>query len=164
MFNVGAKNLGVVNMLVFETSLISFIGVIFSLIALFFLFRSYQYIFGSKKNSRKMEVYGSLFLGMGFLIPTIQTLFDYYQVQQAINSKLVKEINGITENFTHEVSFKDSFTVNGVMFEYIKGASPVFYNKIVGTGSAIRGNGQQVKIDYIVVKGENKIIKLWVYK
>ena len=151
-------------MLVFKSSIFSFIGIVFTVISLFFLFKSYQYLLGKKTFSSKIEIFGSILLTIGFSQIPITILDNAYRVQESINQGLVYQVKGIVESFMHTKSFKDNFIVNGVQFECVKGGGSVYYNKIVGTGSFIRGNGQKVKIEYIVVDGKNKIIKLWVYK
>lgn len=150
-------------MLVFESSIISFFGILATCITIFFLFRSYQYFFGKKTFSNKIEIFGSILFVIGFGQIPIQILYNAYLVQQAISDGLVHHVQGVVEKFVHTKSFKESFVVNGVKFECIKGGSPVYYDKIIQEGSFIRGNGQKVKIEYIVVDGENKIIKLWIF-
>lgn len=150
-------------MLVFQTSYISFGLVFFSLASLFFLFRTYQYIFGNKQVVNQYEVYFTIFMFIGSLIVPIGTVLDIYQVQKAIDSNLVEHITGKTEKFMYDTS-TDSFIVNGIKFKYTKGGNSVYYGKIRREGGLIRKNNQKVKIDYIEVDGENRIIKLWVYE
>ena len=153
--------------LVFESSLISLslLGNLLTMIISFLI--SYQYLLGKKK---KLEKHLSFYVSVCFFVISttflMRSLIDYSHIIQAINNDLAKQTKGAIQNFQHIKLHNDTFIINGIKFKYTRESSnsKSYYNKLKGEGSFITQNGQKVKIDYIVVDGENKIIKLWVYK
>ena len=161
--------------LVFETNYKSLfniwtIGMI--ILLLLFLYANNKKIINFKCNNllvkyfhKYLRVIFLLIVSLPLIIQLILVLF----IKINILNKTYSIVEGNVSNFKRgncKKPFKEeSFSVNNVSFKYMpEYQNSLFFKKGSCYGGPIRQNGQQVKIYYIKLFGNNKIIKLWIGK
>lgn len=121
----------------------------------------------SKSTKRKTTIiFGFIFAGIGFLfsvltIPT--TISNRNKIQEKYKNKDYLVVEGVISNFHpmpkggHD---QESFTVNGVDFEYSDFEIVYAFNNTASHGGPIKKNGQQVRLAYLKTKSGNRILKV----
>ncbi len=121
----------------------------------------------SKSPKRKFAIVFGLFIS-GFacvmlLLTLPSSLADRNKTQKIFENKAYRVVEGAIEDFNpmppsgHAV---ESFTVNGVYFEYSDFMSVYGFNNTASHGGPLKRNGQQVRLSYITVNGVNRILKI----
>jgi len=111
-----------------------------------------------------------LILGMTFYGAYIRCQ-ENIATKNAVESKKFYICKGKIENFHAMPKWghdREYFDVNGTHFEILytgdyPNSKTLFYTLTKHRNGPIQRNGQKVKIHYITIDGQNKIIKLWVY-
>lgn len=123
----------------------------------------------NKSTSSKKQftiIFGFIFSAFGLLISllTIPSSISSQQKTKAIfENKEYKIVEGEIENFNpmpYEGHTVESFTVNGIYFEYSDYILWNAFNNTASHGGPIKNNGQLVRLSYITVDEENRILKI----
>ena len=104
--------------------------------------------------------------GAGFILIisvllAFSTVAEYKAVVGAYESGEYEVVEGYIENFDpmpYEGHAEESFEINGVKFSYSDYRITFGYNNAKSHGGVIEGNGQHLKIGYVVGNGENIIV------
>jgi hypothetical protein len=139
------------------------LGVVFILAG--FGITYYQY-----KTKGKITAYKGIF-GICFMgVATLWTVWvgyiqfsGYIQAHKIIKQKTYTVVEGDIGNFDPMPASghkHESFTVQGVRFEYSDFEIVEGFNNTKSHGGPIRGNGQKVRITYYTVRDRNLILKL----
>jgi len=161
--------------MVFESSIgVKTSGIYCIIIALSIFLFIFLYAKLFKENANKRIKYAAvltfLMSGMMFYGSCVRYK-ENIVVADAIKSQKFYVCKGIIRNFHampkggHEAEY---FDVNDTHFEILftgdyPNSKTLFYTLTKNRNGPIQKNGQKVKIHYIIVGGENKIIKMWVY-
>jgi hypothetical protein len=119
----------------------------------------------------KILAYIGLVIIFGSTYDALRTIFYKNKISKIISEKSYNTVVGdvlflhISGKYSHK---PDHFKIKDIDFKvysFVRSAydNALIYAKTKKTGGAIRENGQKVKIHYIALNGENKIIKMWVY-
>jgi hypothetical protein len=123
----------------------------------------------NKSTSSKKQftiVFGFIFSAFGLLISLLtipSSISSQQKTKEIFENKEYKTVEGKIENFNpmpyggHAV---ESFTVNGVYFEYSDYILWDAFNNTASHGGPIKNNGQLVRLSYITVDEENRILKI----
>jgi hypothetical protein len=111
-----------------------------------------------------------VFISFLFLI-MLYDIYNIYITNRAIKDKTYRTIEGKVKNLIlmgKKHSRIEAFEINNIYFEILYPGRSInqeslFYEYVKEKGGPIHKNGQKVKIHYIALNGENKIIKMWVY-
>lgn len=111
-------------------------------------------------------VFGFIFSGFAlimsfFTIPSYIT--DRNKTNEMYQNGNFLTVEGKIENFDpmpHSGHAVESFNVNGVHFEYSDFMSVHGFNNTASHGGPLKRNGQQVRLSYISVNGDNRILKI----
>ena len=123
----------------------------------------------NKSTSPKRKftiVFGFIFSGFAFvmLLFTVPSeIANRNRTQKIFENKEYKVVEGIIENFhpmPHSGHDHESFIVNGVHFEYSDFYIFYGFNNTASHGGPLKQNGQEVRLSYITVDGENRILKI----
>jgi hypothetical protein len=125
-----------------------------------------------KVKNKVTKIYYKAFLIFLFLL--LYSLFDdiriRYIVENAIKTGTYKVVQGQIENYDFtrvNAGYMDEFDIDGINFQIPPTGFGSYQEKLFYTAKnknmPIQENGQNVKIHYITISGENKIIKMWVY-
>ncbi|GHC66836.1 hypothetical protein [Ulvibacter litoralis] len=112
---------------------------------------------------RSQQIFMYFWIGFGVLWTTlafISTGSEYFSSIRAMKNGTYKEVEGIVENFDpmpHSGHKNESFTVNGVKFEYSDFGPSSGFNNTKSHGGPI-DEGKYVRINYY----DGKILQLWV--
>ena len=111
-------------------------------------------------------VFGFIFSGFALLMLLLtlpSEITNRNRTQRIFENKEYKVVEGKIENF-HPMPYSghdhESFTVNGVHFEYSDYYIFYGFNNTASHGGPLKGNGQEVRLSYITVDGENRILKI----
>lgn len=103
------------------------------------------------------------FASLMFLLTVPKELATRRRIKNIYKSKKYKVIEGVVENF-HPMPYGgheyEKFTVNDTPFEYSDYYLFYGFNNTASHGGPINGNGQTVRLSYITVKKENRILKI----
>lgn len=123
----------------------------------------------NKSTSSKKQftiIFGFIFSGFALvmlLLTLPSSISSHQRTKKIFEKKEYKIVEGEIENFNpmpyggHAV---ESFTVGGVYFEYSDYISMDAFNNTASHGGPIKNNGQQVRLSYITVDEENRILKI----
>jgi hypothetical protein len=123
----------------------------------------------NKSTSSKKQftiVFGFIFSGFGLIISLLtipSSISSQQKTKEILENKEYKTVEGKIENFNpmpyggHAV---ESFTVNGVYFEYSDYILMDAFNNTASHGGPIKNNGQLVRLSYITIDEENRILKI----
>lgn len=123
----------------------------------------------NKSTSSKKQftiVFGFIFSGFAllFLLATLpRELSTRKETKRIFEKKEYNVVEGQIENFhpmPHSGHDMESFTVNGVYFEYSDFVVHYGFNNTASHGGPIKRNGQQVRLSYITKNGDNRILKI----
>lgn len=95
------------------------------------------------------------------LLTGISTASLYEKTIVAYNNDDYEIVEGYVENFDpmpYEGHKDESFEINGVKFSYSDYNITFGYNNAKSHGGVIEGNGQHLKIGYVINNGENIIV------
>lgn len=100
------------------------------------------------------------FLLMITVLMGFSTVLEYKAVVGAYESGEYEVAEGYVENFVPMPSegMDESFEINGVKFSYSDNRITFGYNNANSHGGVIEGNGQHLKIGYVVINGQNTIV------
>ena len=104
---------------------------------------------------------GAGFILMISVLVAFSTVAEYKAVVGAYENGEYEIVEGYVENFDPmpgECQKDESFEINGVKFSYSDYRITFGYNNAKSHGGVIDGNGQHLKIGYVVDNGENKIV------
>ena len=104
--------------------------------------------------------------GAGFILIisvllAFSTVAEYKAVVGAYEKGEYEVVEGYVENFVpmpYEGHSDESFEINSVKFSYSDYTITFGYNNAKSHGGVIEGNGQHLKIGYIVINGQNTIV------
>lgn len=123
----------------------------------------------NKSTSPKKKftiVFGFIFSGFA-LIMSLLTIPSEISNRRKTNSiyenKEYEIVEGKIENFVpmpYSGHSHESFAVNGVHFEYSDYYIFYGFNNTASHGGPLKEDGQQVRLSYITVHGENRILKI----
>jgi len=123
----------------------------------------------NKSTSSKKQftiVFGFIFSAFGLLISLLtipSSISSQQKTKEIFENKEYKTVEGKIENFKpmpYEGHAVESFTVNGVYFEYSDYILWDAFNNTASHGGPIKNNGQLVRLSYITVDEENRILKI----
>ncbi len=121
----------------------------------------------SKSPKRKFTIiFGFIFSGFALIVLLLtipSSLADRNRIQKIFENNEYQVVEGLIENFhpmPHNGHDVESFTINGVYFEYSDFKLVYSFNNTASHGGPLRRNGQQVKLSYINLNGENRILKV----
>lgn len=123
----------------------------------------------NKSTSSKKQftiVFGFIFSAFGLLISLMtipSSISSQQKTKEIFENKEYKTVEGKIENFNpmpYEGHAVESFTVNGVYFEYSDYILWDAFNNTASHGGPITNNGQLVRLSYITVNDENRILKI----
>lgn len=121
----------------------------------------------SESPRRKFNiVFGFIFSGFALLVSIFMipiSIADRNKTQKIFKNKEYQVVEGIIEHFhpmPHEGHEVESFTVNDVYFEYSDYMLVYGFNNTASHGGPLKRNGQQVRLSYIKLHGENRILKI----
>lgn len=163
-------------MLIFETTyfdypLIKIIISLFCFLAAFVLIVNYK-VHNVLNQYYKVKLNKNILVLLCFLVGILSFLlgnpFSFIKAREAIDNLHYKEVIGNIDEFNpkgcNEMGY-ESFVINGVFFKYThRGMNNAFYSKTKCNDGFITNNGQKVKIYYLTINGQNKIIKMWLEK
>ena len=130
--------------------------------------------FNLVRTNIKAKNYIIVFVSI-FLLMTSYGIYEKYnninKIRDSINNQSYSIVDGEIDNLVimpkggHAL---ESFTVNDILFKIsYTGNYPesktLYYTLTKNRNGPIHRNGQKVKIYYIPVNRDNKIIKMWVY-
>ncbi|MFN5071490.1 MAG: hypothetical protein ACK5R0_03590 [Bacteroidota bacterium] len=111
-------------------------------------------------------VFGFVFSGFGLIISLLtipSSISSQQKTKEIFETKEYKIVEGEIENFNpmpYEGHAVESFTVKGVYFEYSDYILWDAFNNTASHGGPIKNNGQLVRLSYITVDEENRILKI----
>lgn len=121
----------------------------------------------SKSPKRNFTiVFGFIFSGFALvmLLSTVpSSLANRNKTQKIFENQEYQVVEGTIEDFhpmPHSGHDVESFTVNGVYFEYSDYMLVYGFNNTASHGGPLKRNGQQVRLSYISVNGDNRILKI----
>lgn len=121
----------------------------------------------SKSPKRKFTiVFGFIFSGFALvmlLLTVPSSLANRNKTQKIFENQEYQVVEGKIEDFhpmPHSGHDVESFTVNGVYFEYSDYMLVYGFNNTASHGGPLKRNGQQVRLSYITVDGDNRILKI----
>jgi hypothetical protein len=121
----------------------------------------------SKSPKRKFTiVFGFIFSGFAsiMLMLTVPSGLAYRnRTLKIFENKEYQVVEGVIEDFhpmPHSGHDVESFTVKGVYFEYSDFMLVYGFNNTASHGGPLKRNGQQVRLSYINVNGDNRILKI----
>lgn len=121
----------------------------------------------SKSPKRKFTiVFGFIFSGFALvmlLLTVPSSLANRNRTQKIFENQEYQVVEGKIEDFhpmPHSGHDVESFTVNGVYFEYSDYMLVYGFNNTASHGGPLKRNGQQVRLSYITVDGDNRILKI----
>mgnify|MGYP001618321442 CR=1 FL=1 len=142
----------------------------------FFLLIGISIIYYAKKIIKNYSLYRQIVLFFGYIFTGMATLFliialvkipqiisNDRDFRKMIESKNYNIVEGETENFSPMPKGKngnESFTVNGISFEYCDYIMRKGFNKTSINNGLITKNGQKVRISYYTLDNENLILKI----
>jgi hypothetical protein len=136
----------------------------FVLVGIGIVWYARRYEVPPKRRSRTL--FGCLFTGIGLIVSLVM-IPGYLSARSEYRHRMdvgqFDVVEGVIENFhpmPREGHQMESFTVNGVYFEYSDYKLMVGFNNTASHGGPIKRNGQEVRLSYIWVKGENRILKI----
>lgn len=139
---------------------------IFLIVGLGISWFNIKYNKSTSPKKRFTIVFGFIFGGFGLvmlLLTVPGSLADQHQTKRIFENKEYKVVQGRIQNF-HPMPYSghdvESFSVNGVYFEYSDYMLVYGFNNTVSHGGPLKGNGQQVRLSYITVGEENRILKI----
>lgn len=111
-------------------------------------------------------VFGFIFSGFALimLLLTVPSgITDRNKTREIFEKKEFQVVEGKIENFhpmPHSGHDVESFDVNGVHFEYSDYILQYGFNNTASHGGPLTQNGQEVRLSYITIEGENRILKI----
>ena len=94
-------------------------------------------------------------------LTAFSTILEYEAIVGAYKDGEYQVVDGYVENFDlmpYEGHKDESFEINSVKFSYSDYNITFGYNNAKSHGGVIKGNGQHLKIGYVVNNGENIIV------
>lgn len=143
-----------------------FMPILFILIGIGISWFNIKYNKSTSSKKQFTIVFGFIFSGFAllFLLATLPSeLSTRKETKQIFENKEYKVVEGQIENFhpmPHSGHDMESFTVNGVYFEYSDFVVHYGFNNTASHGGPIKRNGQQVRLSYITKNGDNRILKI----
>ena len=121
----------------------------------------------STSSKRKFTiVFGFIFSGFALimlLLTVPSSIANRNKTKKIFENKEYQIVEGIIEDF-HPMPYSghehESFTVNSVHFEYSDYYIFYGFNNTASHGGPLKQNGQEVRLSYITVNGENRILKI----
>ncbi len=101
------------------------------------------------------------FLLMITVLMAFSTVLEYKAIVGAYENGEYEVVEGYVENFDPmpgEGHKDESFEINSVKFSYSDYTITFGYNNAKSHGGVIEGNGQHLKIGYVVYYGQNTIV------
>ena len=139
---------------------------IFLIVGLGISWFNIKYNKSTSPKKRFTIVFGFIFSGFALIILLLtvpSSLANQQKTKMIFENKEYKVVEGKIENF-HAMPYSghdvESFTVNGVYFEYSDYMLVYGFNKTASHGGPLKSNGQQVRLSYITVGEENRILKV----
>lgn len=123
----------------------------------------------NKSTSPKRKhtiVFGFIFSGFALIMLLLAvpcSIANRNKTKEIYENKEYKIIEGVIENFHPMLNSghnSESFNVDGVYFEYSDFLLQYEFNKTASHGGPLKRNGQEVRLSYITVNGENRILKI----
>jgi hypothetical protein len=121
----------------------------------------------SKSPKRKFTIaFGFIFSGFALVMLLLtfpSSLANRNRTQKIFENQEYQVVQGKIEDFhpmPHSGHDVESFTVNGVYFEYSDYMLVYGFNNTASHGGPLKRNGQQVRLSYITVDGDNRILKI----
>ena len=123
----------------------------------------------NKSTSPKKKftiVFGFIFSGFALLMLIFtlpSNISNRNKTKEIFENKNYQIVEGKIENFhpmPHSRHDVESFTVNGVYFEYSDFILVYGFNNTASHGGPLKENGQQVRLSYINENGDNRILKI----
>lgn len=123
----------------------------------------------NKSTSPKKKftiVFGFIFSGFALLMVLLtlpSTISTRTKTNRIFENKEYQVVEGVIDNFHpmpqsgHDM---ESFTVNGVYFKYSDYVIHYGFNNTASHGGPLKSNGQQVRLSYITIDNENRILKI----
>ena len=139
---------------------------LFVIVGLGISFFNIKYNKSTSSKKKFTIVFGFIFSGIGLVISLLtipSSIASQQRTKEIFENKEYKTVEGEIENFNpmpyggHAV---ESFTVNGVYFEYSDYILWDAFNNTASHGGPIKNNGQLVRLSYITVDEENRILKI----
>jgi len=161
-------------MLIFETSYSDY--PVWSLVISFIFFILFINILLNRRLLKKLQrYYGNKYNKSFFAIVSFGLFFgflfsgepsDYWYSKQAIKTNNYLSLEGVVENFIPKKKCsshtQESFFVKNIKFSYSNyDNSDAYYHKTKCENNFIKNN-QRVKIYYLHIGDQNKIIKMWI--
>ena len=127
----------------------------------------------NKVENKAIKIYYKVFLVFLFIL-----IYDWYDhvrvkdmVENAIKTETYKVVQGKIKNYNpmySKAGHLEAFDIGSIHFviyptEFGSYKKNLFYTTENTKSMPIHKNGQEVKVHYITIYGENKIIKMWVY-
>jgi hypothetical protein len=146
--------------------LILLLPVLFILIGLSISLFNIKYNKSKSPTKKFTIIFGFIFSGFALLMSLAiipNKLSTWYKTNKIFENKEYQVVEGVIENFHpmpeggHDI---ESFTVNGVKFAYSDYELIYGFNNAASHGGPLKENGQQVRLSYITIKGENRILKI----
>ena len=144
----------------------SLIPVIFVLVGLIIAINVIRNKPKSDPKRKKTIIIGFIISGFALLLSLVTVppaLNAKKEAQRILDNKEYKVIEGEIENFDpmpYDGHAEESFTVNGVYFEYSDYRSSLGYNNAASHGGVIKANGQEVRLSYVEIDNKNQILKI----
>ena len=139
---------------------------IFLIVGLGISWFNIKYNKSTSPKKRFTIVFGFIFSGFAFimlLLTVPSSLANQRKTKRIFENKEYKVVEGKIEGF-HPMPYSghdvESFTVNGVYFEYSDYMRVYAFNNTSSHGGPLKRNGQQVRLSYITVGEENRILKV----
>lgn len=143
-----------------------FMPILFVLIGIGISWFNIKYNKSTSSKKQFTIVFGFVFSGFAllFMLATLPSeLLTRKETKKIFEKKEYKVVEGQIENFNpmpHSGHAMESFTVNGVYFEYSDFVVHYGFNNTASHGGPIKRNGQQVRLSYISRNEDNRILKI----
>lgn len=136
-------------------------GVDFFIFIPIFWFILYLYAYFYQHNKNIIMLMRMIVLGtISIFVITVSFIYTIYPILCFEKGKY-SSVEGYVENFTPRSAnghSMESFSINGVKFEYSEGIIKPGYRKTFYHNGVIKGNGQLLRISYISMDSDNIIL------
>ena len=109
----------------------------------------------------------AVFMFLLSVLTVFSTVLEYETIVGAYKDGEYQVVEGYVEKFDlmpYEGHKDESFEINSVKFSYSDYSITFGYNNAKSHGGVIKGNGQHLKIGYVVDNGENIIVYIEQFK
>ncbi len=113
------------------------------------------------KGTIAQKIFMIFYTGFALLMVSILPLaiMERMEINDMYRKKEYKVVEGVIENFI-PINGGESFTVNSIFFKYSDNIIQYAYHTTASYGGVLTSNGQQVRLSYITVYKENRILKI----